>query len=80
MELEFTIHALEKIKERKVSLKEIMLCLTNPDKVDRQEEKIRCMKLNRTERKVFILVCVIDEKKCKIITVIKSSQLNRYLK
>lgn len=82
MEIKFTYHAIQRIEERKVSLSEIMQCLTSPDKIDKKHSNIfRFIRLKESREKLLlILICKMENQHCTIITVFESSQISRYLK
>ncbi|MEM2925993.1 MAG: DUF4258 domain-containing protein [Candidatus Bathyarchaeia archaeon] len=44
MTILFTLHALERIKHRKIGREEIIACIINPDKIKRSEEITRAIK------------------------------------
>lgn len=80
MEIIFTKHALERIEERNISLSEVAECLYNPKKINFFEEGKRVhYGLNSAEKYLLILVCSIKDESCRIITVIKTSQIKKHL-
>ena len=44
MEVRYTLHALERIAERRISGRHILLCLEEPDRRTRQADTIKCVK------------------------------------
>ena len=76
MELVFTKHVIERMEERKISFHEIVKCLTNPNSMDEEDGVSKYYKVNG---KLLIVVCSFHEDYCTIITVIKTSQIDRYL-
>lgn len=76
MELVFTKHAIERMEKRLVHFSEIIKCLSNPDKIEEIDDVVRYFKLNGS---LLIVVCSFYEGYCTIVTVIKTSQINRYL-
>ncbi|MBS7640453.1 DUF4258 domain-containing protein [Candidatus Bathyarchaeota archaeon] len=46
----FTLHALERIKHRKISRDEVIACIINPDKVERSEEITKAIEEERIKR------------------------------
>lgn len=79
MEIIFTKHALERIDEREIRFAEIIQCLASPTKIDFSEERTVYYKLDYNKQYLLILVCSINTNSCKIITVIKTSQIKKYL-
>ncbi|MFA6917776.1 MAG: DUF4258 domain-containing protein [Candidatus Gracilibacteria bacterium] len=78
MELAFSRHALRRMDERVIGFTEILQCLYDPDKIEKNNGKeVKFYKL--ISKDVLILVCSIKENQCKIITVIKSSKIEKYL-
>ena len=67
MEISFTRHAIKRIEERGIYLKEVAECIFFPDKVRKD--------LNN---KLLILVCIVTDERCKIITAIKTSKIDKY--
>ncbi|MFH1720941.1 MAG: DUF4258 domain-containing protein [Patescibacteria group bacterium] len=80
MRISFTKHGILRVRERKVSLEKILNCISKPHKVVEEKEKTKYYKYYFIEKKLLEIVCVIAEDECKIITVIWTSQLNRYNK
>lgn len=79
MELKFTYHATLRMEQREISFKEILSCLMNPTKIFYKDDQFHHIKLIRDDRYVLVLPCRIENDECTIITVMISSQLNRYL-
>ena len=80
MEIIFTRHALERAEERNISLSEIAECLFDPTKIQHLKNgKEMYYRLNSTANYLLILVCSIKDESCKIITVIKKSQIKKHL-
>jgi len=80
MEIVFTAHAMKRIQEREVSLRHIVKCLVNPDRFIIRGNKMHFMKLDDTGTKLLICVCSLIKNSCKIITVIYTSKILKYLK
>jgi len=79
MEIKFTLHALERIKERGITLEEVVQCLIYLDKIERDSGKTVFYKLNDKKTELLILVCTIDNVSCKIITAFRTSKIYKYL-
>jgi len=77
MKLIFTRHALERIKQRGIMLREVVVCLDSPDKID-HKNGTRFMKLIG-ENRILILACTIKNESCKIRTAYITSQTKKYL-
>lgn len=71
-----TIHAAKRIRERCITLSEVTQCLINPDKIETENEKTLMYKLSKSKTELLILVCVVTDDSCKIVTVIKTARLS----
>ncbi len=80
MKIVFTKHGILRVRERKISLEKILDCISEPHKIIEKNEKVKYYKYYFKEKKLLEIVCVIEEDECKIITVIWTSQINRYNK
>lgn len=78
MTIIFTLHALERIKHRRISRNEVITCITNPDKIERTEEIIRAIR--KINHQVLVAYYRLEDENIIIITAYKSSRLNRYLR
>lgn len=79
MEIKFTLHALQRIKERGIALRDVVQCLTSFNKIERDSGKTIFYKLNNNKTELLILVCVIDNESCKIVTAFRTSKIYKYL-
>ena len=79
MDIVFTHHAMKRIEQRNISLSEVIECLSLPDKMVKKEDVVIFYKLSIDGKYMVFLICSIEKKECRIITVIKTSQVNRYL-
>lgn len=79
MELVFTHHAIKRIEERKISLKNVYECIFYPAKIEKIGEEFKYMKPINNGRHLLISVCVINQNKCTIVTVIDTSKVHKYL-
>lgn len=79
MEIKFTYHAIRRIEERKISLYEIFECLANHDKTVKKDDVAIFYKSSKDIGHILFLVCSFKKEECKIITVIRTSQIKRYL-
>lgn len=79
MEIKFTMHAINRIEERGIMLRDVVVCLNSPDKVDQKGELIYFKKLYKENKRLLICVCSVDTDSCKIVTVIDTSKISKYL-
>ena len=79
MEIIFTRHAIKRIEERNIKLREVIICFKNPDKIRTRENTEIYLKLDNSKKKLIILICSITEERCKVITVLKTSKIQKYL-
>lgn len=79
MSLIFSKHAMGRIVEREISLREIANCYAIPDKIIDEENEIVFMKLDKIDQKLLIFVCAKEGQNHKIITVIKTGKVKKYL-
>ena len=78
MEISFTRHAIKRIEERGIYLKEVAECIFFPDKVRKDLSTTIYTKLDVANNKLLILVCIVTDERCKIITAIKTSKIDKY--
>ena len=78
MQIQFTYHALERLQERKIAKKEIRKTISQPDKKATKNEVQIAMKL-RKNRHLLIVVYTEVKSICKIITIIDTSKVQKYL-
>ena len=79
MKIIFTRHSIKRIEERNIQLREVIVCFKTPDKVKTRGNNRIYLKLDESKKKLIILICSIKEERCKIITVIKTSKVKKYL-
>ncbi len=79
MDIVFTKHAMDRIKERDILLIEIVDCLACSDRIVEDENLIVFMKKQETEEKLLVLICSMEEERCKIVTVFKTSKIKKFL-
>lgn len=78
MRIILTNHARLRAKERDISFLEIVDAMLNPDVVDEQGNNISCFKKKKEEK--LLLVYTKDEEWNRIVvTVIKTSKIDKYL-
>jgi len=78
LKIVFTLHALERIKTRCINRSEIVLCITNPDKVDRLDGITRAIK--KRDGEVLLVFYRLENSDMVVITAYRSSKRHKYLK
>lgn len=78
MKIVFTKHAKFRMKERKVSFSEVKETIINPAKLCRKSTEYLAMKI-RENKHLLLVYYVIDDGKIKVITVITTSKISKYL-
>ena len=78
IEIEFSGHALKRMKQRKVTEEEISETLANPDKTGTKEDTSIAMKLRKNGH-ILIVIYTATKNTHKIITVIDTSKVDKYL-
>lgn len=78
MQIKFTRHALERIKKRKIAIKEIKACIKQPNNIvkDKYSNFIAQKKVNNYLLRVFFRR---ENAKIIVITAYKTSKLSKYL-
>ncbi len=74
----FTLHAIERMKQRRISIEEIRNCLKFPDKMIIEHGICKCIR--KVDNKVIIVVFRKEDNKIIVITTYKSSRVAKYLK
>ncbi len=77
MRVKYTFHALERIRQRDIEKKLIMLCIREPGKSEQLEEVRKCVK--RIDDKVIIVVYREEHDEILVITAYLSSKIHKYL-
>jgi hypothetical protein len=78
MKIQFTFHALQRMEERQIFLQEVIRAVRFPDKKKKREGTNISLKIRRN-RKLLITIWKNVNGKCRIITVIETSKLKKYL-
>jgi len=73
----YSLHALERMRQREISKELIVQCIQNPDKSEELKEVYRCIK--RINNKVIIVVYKRENDKFIVVTAYLSSKLHKYL-
>jgi len=73
----YTLHALERIRQRGIDRELIILCIQNPDKSERLENIYRCVK--KVNDKVIVVFYDKKDDKIIVITAYLSSKIHKYL-
>ena len=78
MKIVFSLHALERMRQRGISRKSVVLCIQNPDKSEELEGVYRCVK--KINNKVIIAVYRQENDKSIVVTAYISSKLHKHLR
>ncbi|MEM0053447.1 MAG: DUF4258 domain-containing protein [Nitrososphaeria archaeon] len=78
MTIIFTTHALERMKQRKISKEEVITCIMNSDKLEKIGEITKAVK--RANDKVLVVYCRYENEDIVVITAYKSSRAQKYLR
>lgn len=76
MKARYTLHALERIRQRGISREEVEACLNNPDKIIENNET-KCIK--KLGNKALIVVYRMEAGAIIVITAYRTSKLHKYL-
>ena len=77
MKIVYSLHALERIRQRGIVKKLIDLCIQKPDKSEELEEAYRSIK--KIDNKVVVVIYRREDNKVIVITAYISSKLDKYL-
>jgi len=77
VKIHYTLHALERIRQRGIEKSLIEQCLNNPDKDEEIEEMHRCLK--RIGNKVLVVIYRNVDDTLVIITAYMTSKVHKYL-
>jgi len=77
LEIRYTLHALERIAERRISGRHILLCLEEPDRRIRQADTIKCVK--DLGDKLIIVVYRVEGDTAVVITAFYTTKKRKYL-
>jgi hypothetical protein len=85
IKIAFTKHALERLKERGISEKEVREFIKNPDKIERSLKSpnrflIKKIYFNRKLKKDHLLLIILEKENSilKVITIIDTSKISKY--
>ncbi|MDW8034519.1 MAG: DUF4258 domain-containing protein [Nitrososphaerota archaeon] len=77
MKITYTVHALERIRQRKISFEDISRCIESPDRVIVEHDMSKnIMKINNN---VLIVVFRREDDNIIVITAYRSSRVEKYL-
>ncbi|MCE4613890.1 MAG: DUF4258 domain-containing protein [Desulfurococcales archaeon] len=74
--MRYTLHAIERMRQRGISREEVKACLDSPDKIIEDKESKCVKKLND---KALIVVYRIEADAVIVITACRTSKLHKYL-
>jgi len=73
----YTLHSLERLKQRKITFNQIENCLNNPDKTIIENNIKKAIK--KTNNKILIVAYKEENNTIIIITAYKTSKIRKYL-
>jgi hypothetical protein len=73
----YTLHALERLRQRGITREQVEECLQEPDKLEEMEDLYRCIK--RLNNRVLVAIYKEFRDRIMVITVFKSSKIKKYL-
>ena len=76
MKIRYTLHAIERMKQRGISREEIETCLNNPDKIIEGKES-KCVK--KLGDKALIVIYRMEADTIIVITAYRTSKMHKYL-
>jgi len=74
----YSLHSLERLRQRGIGKELVVLCIQNPDKSEALEGVYRCVK--KINDKVIIVIYKRENDRFIVITAYLSSKLYKYLK
>ncbi|WP_148678869.1 DUF4258 domain-containing protein [Aeropyrum pernix] len=77
MKIFYTLHALERLRQRGITREQVEQCLREPDKIEELEGLYRCIK--RLNDKVLVTIYKEFQDRIMIITAFKTSKIKKYL-
>ncbi len=78
MRIVFSLHALERMRQRGIGKELVVLCIQNPDRSEELEGVCRCVK--KINNKVIIVIYRRENGKFIVVTAYLSSKLHKYLR
>lgn len=78
MQIIFTKHALERMKERKISEKEVKNTIKNPLHKSKDKNRFLAFKL-RNNKQLLLVHYVLEGDKIIVVTVISTSNISKYI-
>lgn len=84
MDFVLTEHAKKRLKERGISEKVVKEAIQNPTKIQRDSKNrnrtlFKKVYTNKNKKRLFLIIGEIEKEKLKIITVIDTSKVEKYL-
>ncbi len=76
MKIRYTLHAIERMRQRGIGREEVEVCLNNPDKIIEGKE-FKCVK--KLDDKALIVIYRIEVDIIIVITAYYTSKLHKYL-
>ncbi len=77
MKIVYTLHALERLRQRGITREQVEQCIREPDKIEKLEGLHRCIK--RLNNKVLVAIYKESRDRIIIITAFKTSKIKKYL-
>ncbi len=78
----FTSHAIQQLKERKISKVFVLVSIKRADVVRRQSDgRFQYIKLFKEKQKTFLLVVIVEKslRELSVVTVFKTSKIKKYI-
>ncbi len=78
--IRLTLHALERMKQRGITRKDVFMCLNSPDKSFEDDELRKCVKKVNNNKAFVIVYRVNANGEVIIITAFKTSKVRKYFR
>ena len=76
MKIRYTLHALERMRQRGIGREDVEACLKGPDRIIEDKES-KCVK--KLDNKVLVVVYRVEAGAIIVITAYRTSKLHKYL-
>lgn len=79
MRIVLSNHALLRAQQRGVSFEQIIDCISNPDQVSDEPDGKKCFKKIQLDKMLMLCYTVDEDESIRVITVILTSKIKKYL-